>query len=686
MTAVADRLTLDDAARVLGARREGRGYRAPCPVHGGDGHNLAIDPAADGSGPVFFCHSHQCDSQDILAAVRARAGAPTTSPASGRAPLGNPVAVYVYRDPTGAPVGEVRRYAPPGEGKTFRQYGPDGTPKAPRALATTPYQLPAVREEIERGRGVVFVVEGEKDVETLRAWGLVATCNSQGAERWAAAHAAHLAGARDVIVLADNDDAGRRHAAAVARSLLTLTEPPDVRVLRLPGLAEKGDVTDWACAGGTRAALLELARGVLPTTVRTVDAVCGLGTAPAEPAPSLTSAERPALPEPVCLLTAPPEPEPVWLVPGQLLRGERGMLIGEGGDGKTTHALYLAGAVAAGGMFCGTQVATPGPVLIVSGEDPRGILQNRLEALARGHGWPLERMLANTHVLALVDCDLADARWRAHLVAIVERLGAVLVILDPLADLASGEENSATERLPVKQAWTDLTRPTNATVLLVHHAAHATPGREKKNRSRGTTAIPNASRQTYYIESTEQGLSVTCTKLSRAEKPAPFVLERRIVSAPGNRAVWQSARFDRMSAQEAALSKAEAFVVDQLQLGARLNTSELKGAAKGTGVSGADIARALRILEGRRLIDFEPGDKGAKLWGLCLPGNLGNQTNEVARQAERLPGNRISAPVCLPAPYRGASRQADSADVGQPDDDAAYLADERAGIAEDRAA
>ena len=309
----ADRLTLADAARALGAQREGKGYRAPCPVHGGDGFNLALDPAADGAGFVAFCHSHRCDGRAILDAIRAKVGrapAPARTGASGAGgTLGALRAEYVYRDAAGAPVGIVRRYDAPG-GKTFRQFHPDGKPGAPPALRTTPYQLPAVLKAITNGRAVV-VCEGEKDADAVRdALDLAATCNAMGAGKWTAAHAAHLAGAKSVLVLPDNDAAGAAHARHVARTLLALDPAPRVKIVELPGLEDKGDVSDWLSAGGTRETFAALVKATQPATRDALDV--DDPSALDDPTPVRPSAERPhadtpaAIGHPAAALGPPP--------------------------------------------------------------------------------------------------------------------------------------------------------------------------------------------------------------------------------------------------------------------------------------------------------------------------------------------------------------------------------------------
>ena len=98
----------------------------------------------------------------------------------------------------------------------------------------------------------VFVVEGEKDVETLRRLGLVATTNPQGAGKWRPEWASRCAGATS-IVLPDNDEPGRKHAARSRGYLRGMVR--QIRIVELPGLPTKGDVTDWIAAGNTIAGL-----------------------------------------------------------------------------------------------------------------------------------------------------------------------------------------------------------------------------------------------------------------------------------------------------------------------------------------------------------------------------------------------------------------------------------------------
>jgi hypothetical protein len=163
------------------------------------------------------------------------------------------VAEYDYRDEAGVLLYQVVRFQP----KDFRQRRPDSKggwiwklQGVSRVLYRLPELLTAPISE------PVFIVEGEKDVESLRRLGLVATCNAMGAKKWRKEYNEALRGRR-VILIPDNDDDGREHVRIVAESLQGIAS--SVTVLTLPDLPPKGDVSNWLAAGGTKHALLEMA-------------------------------------------------------------------------------------------------------------------------------------------------------------------------------------------------------------------------------------------------------------------------------------------------------------------------------------------------------------------------------------------------------------------------------------------
>src|SRR5262249_44144575 len=160
------------------------------------------------------------------------------------------------------------RFAP----KDFRQRRPNGKGGWTWSLGKTRrvlYRLPEVRDAVARGR-LVVIVEGEKDADNLRKLGFTATCNAGGANKWRAEYNESLRDA-DVVIIGDNDDAGRAHVAHVASSLHGVARR--VRLLDLakiwPACPEKGDISDWIEAGGTAeglAALIEMLPEWAPAT------------------------------------------------------------------------------------------------------------------------------------------------------------------------------------------------------------------------------------------------------------------------------------------------------------------------------------------------------------------------------------------------------------------------------------
>ncbi len=160
------------------------------------------------------------------------------------------VAAYDYTTAKGDLLFQVVRYEP----KDFRQRRPDGNGGWLWKMAGVQrliYRLPKVVEGIKAGT-TILVVEGEKAADRLAGLGLTATCSPAGANKWKAEHSAFLAGA-NVVILPDNDEPGRSHAALVASSLRG--KAASVRILALPGLPLKGDAVDWLEAGGDRATL-----------------------------------------------------------------------------------------------------------------------------------------------------------------------------------------------------------------------------------------------------------------------------------------------------------------------------------------------------------------------------------------------------------------------------------------------
>jgi hypothetical protein len=132
------------------------------------------------------------------------------------------------------------------------------------------YRLPEVISAEE-----VFVVEGEKDVESLRKRGLTATCNPGGAGKWKDEYSKFLKEKR-VVVLQDNDEPGRNHALEVVQSVA----PYAAEVRLVPPFDDAKDVSDWIANGGTKEQLRKLVKetsAYKPSTESSIVADCESG-------------------------------------------------------------------------------------------------------------------------------------------------------------------------------------------------------------------------------------------------------------------------------------------------------------------------------------------------------------------------------------------------------------------------
>lgn len=101
----------------------------------------------------------------------------------------------------------------------------------------------------------VYIPEGEKDVDTLRALGLLATTNPDGWRKWNDRYGEQLR-YLNVVLLLDNDLNGVRRGELLPIQLWRYAK--SIKVVLLPNLPNKGDVTDWLEAGKSKADLLKI--------------------------------------------------------------------------------------------------------------------------------------------------------------------------------------------------------------------------------------------------------------------------------------------------------------------------------------------------------------------------------------------------------------------------------------------
>jgi len=439
-------------------------WRARCPAHEGQSATSLSFKAIEAR-VLLYCHAG-CTTPDVAEALGLR-----------MADLFDEPRGVTYR------YGDSGRQVHRTPDKRFRQSGnTSGRPEL--------YRLDAVRTAVLAGHPV-FVVEGEQDVHALESVGVTATCCPMGAGKWGKVDDTPLHGAT-VIVVADKDTPGRKHAADVAVSLAGLAE-----VVVVEALVGK-DSADHIAAGHGVDELVQVE-------------VVSTATTP-EPVPRLSV---------VRLSDVVPE-RVSWLWPGRIPVGKLVTLDGDPSLGKSTLALTFAAVVTTGGTWPDASTCTfPGDVILLSGEDGLAdTVRPRLDAAKADV----------TRVHAVQGVTLADGSLRPPTLADVDELhelvtetGARLLIVDVLmAYLPSGTDSHKDQDIRrVLSRLGTLADSTGCTVLLLRHLNKAKGG-DPMYRGGGSIGIVGAARAGMLVAKDPDDEDVrvlACTKSNLGPEP-----------------------------------------------------------------------------------------------------------------------------------------------------------------------
>lgn len=379
--------------------------------------------------------------------------------------LGNAKPItYDYKDADGQLRYQVLRYHP----KKIRQrrpFGDDGWKYNLKGVESLPYNLPAL---LARNSDPVYIVEGEKCADALIRRGFLATTNSGGAGKWRPELNSWFKDRR-IYLLADNDEAGQRHAEKVIAALWPVAK--SIHQVRLPDLPLKGDVVDWFDGGRSSDQFLrEVERAELITNPPVIDARYD------------EVAEQVRLLSLEALRKLPP---PEWLIDGVLTKQGLAVMYGAPGSCKSFMAIDMALAVAAGRRWHGHKVAQ-GPVIYIAAEGVAG-LANRVTAWERYFNVPLEA--APFYIVPEV-VNLRSAEDLDRLLEAVEvpEEGFSMIVIDTVArSLAGGDENSAADMGLFVSACETISRRLGCAVLAIHHS-----GKDPSRGMRGSSALLGA--------------------------------------------------------------------------------------------------------------------------------------------------------------------------------------------------
>lgn len=417
----------DVLAQLRGARRSSSGWSALCPAHDDARNSLSVSEGQGGK-MLIKCHAG-CTYENIIAAL------PSGVNADGARRI---TTVYDYRDEGGVLLCQSVRYEP----KDFRQRRPDGAGGHVwnlKGVRRVLYRLPELLQSDEDA--TVFIVEGEKDADRLGSLDLIATTNIGGAGKWRAEYNELFRGRR-VCILPDNDEAGAHHATRVARALYNTAA--SVKIVTLPDLPPKGDVSDYLDAGGKVEKFLALAADAPDWMPDVSQAASKQGA---------TRFNFTTLDE----LLSEPEEQIAYVWERTLPRGGFSICAAKPKVGKSTLVRNLAVAVSRGADFFGRATAQ-GKVIYLCLEEKR--------AEVAAH---FRRMGASTKDILIHTGRTPDDALEA-LEAAIEEHAPALVIIDPLSRFVRVSDfNSYAEVTRELEPLIDIAREKGSHIHALHH-------------------------------------------------------------------------------------------------------------------------------------------------------------------------------------------------------------------------
>lgn len=500
--------TQDFLSRLVGVKKTSAGWDACCPCRDDDS-NPSLSVAEDREGTILVhCHrGNGCDVDKICSSVGLKKSDlyPVKIEKKDKPQEKEKLTLvkeYDYLDENGELLFQKLRYVNQWGVKTFRQRRPLSNGDWAYSLGETPkvlYNLPYVIKAKEDGLPI-WLVEGEKDADTLTEMGYIATTPPGGAGKWLDIHTEALAGAT-IDIVSDNDSVGKAHAIMVWEQLKKAGCTASIFVSPF-----SKDITDHVNAGYSLDELEYMDPADFIESIKETDKEIQEEVDKSKETISkvLSIIENPELNDlqkivkasnviSAFSLDAPPNPGRLvewesflaetdqdtydWVIPGLVEKGERVIVVAAEGVGKTMLARQVAICSMYGINPFTYQVIPQVRTLTVDLENPEKIIRRTARAIgdaAKKRATARNRDIVPTGSLLIKSdgLDLLKASDRMVLEDRIEQTKPQLLVMGPLYKAFVDPGGRTSEAVAVEVAkYLDYIRTTYGCAMwLEHHA------------------------------------------------------------------------------------------------------------------------------------------------------------------------------------------------------------------------
>jgi len=372
---------------------------AKCPAHADNNPSLSITETDTGN-VLLYCFAG-CPTPNVIDALELEfSDLFPTAPARTRTEHDGKSfkAAYYYYDQTGNILYRVVKYKLPDGRKTFRQqaYQNGGFVSTMGNTQRVLYNLPQITRAIDQYKPI-WIVEGEKDAETLRWLGPTATCNPGGADNGSGTkftdHMIHqLDNAGTIVICIDNDPPGEQHARYLYQRLARTDR--HITIFR-PTMGK--DISEHIRNGGDLTDLELIENSQHPTGWAELETITPDELDALDDDPNLNGWWPVDIASILATGYHPPTPQILERIDGQhlLYTGRINSLFGESGSGKSWIAL----------LATAQQIQNHKSVIYIDLEDHIGSIIERLTLLGCTH----QQLIDHLHYLApFATADLTD--------------------------------------------------------------------------------------------------------------------------------------------------------------------------------------------------------------------------------------------------------------------------------------